>query len=104
MTGRLRVQERGLCPREAAQEGVDCRVDPVTDLVVGRFIAQHGAVEQIEGDHVVEEGGRLMRITLSQTPCSLLFLDELRNDPPRCLRAALETRRARAQESAPFRR
>src|ERR1700712_853654 len=31
-----------------------------------------------------------MRITSSQTPRSLLFLDEPGNDAPRCLRAALE--------------
>src|SRR5260221_334174 len=84
------VHGRGLFPREAVQEGVDYRVDPVTDLVVARFIAQHGAVEQIEGDHVVEEGGRLMRIASSQTPRLLLFVDELGNDAPRSLRPALE--------------
>ena len=35
----------GLFPPEAAQEGVDCRIDPMTDLVVARFIAQHGSVQ-----------------------------------------------------------
>jgi hypothetical protein len=81
---------RGSCPREAVQEGIDCRVDPVTDLAVARLIAQHGAVQQIEGDHVVEEGGRLMRIAPPQTPRLLLLFDEPGNNAPRCLRAALE--------------
>ena len=35
----------GLFRREAAQEGVDCCVDPVTDLVIARFIAQHHGVK-----------------------------------------------------------
>lgn len=78
------------CPREAVQEGVYRRVDPVTDLGVARFITQHGAVDQIEGDHIVEEGGRLMRIGPPQSPCSLLFLDEPGNDAPRYPRTALE--------------
>jgi hypothetical protein len=75
---------------QTVPKDVDSRVNPLTDLVIAWFIAKHGVVEQIEGDHVVEESGGLMRIAPSQTPRSLLFLDEPSNDAPGSLWPALE--------------
>src|ERR1700750_288353 len=83
-------RDSGFCPAETVQENLDGRLDPLTDLVVARSITHHGAMEQIEADHVVEQRCRLMRVAASQTPSLLLLLDKLSNDAPRCLRAALE--------------
>ncbi len=72
------------------QEHLDGGLNPLTDLVVVWSITHHGALEQIEADHVMEQRCRLMRIAASQTPRSLLLFDKPGNDAPGCLLAALE--------------